>query len=55
MRYNPDTERGISLDAIAEQCRNAILRDQPTPNSALIAVPTRAWDCQRGGWTTVLR
>jgi len=28
MRYNKDTERGISLDAIAEQCRNAI-KDLP--------------------------
>jgi hypothetical protein len=25
MRYNPDTERGITIESIAEQGRNAIL------------------------------
>lgn len=26
MRYNPATDRALSIDAIAEQCRNAILK-----------------------------
>ncbi len=26
MRYNPATDRAQSIDAIAEQCRNAILK-----------------------------
>ena len=26
MRYNPETERGINIDEIAAQCRNAILK-----------------------------
>lgn len=26
MRYNPDTERSISIDDIAAQCRAAILK-----------------------------
>lgn len=34
MRYNPDTDRAIDVDAIAEQCRNAITANklsQPEP------------------------
>jgi len=26
MRYNPATDRAVSIDEIAEQCRNAILK-----------------------------
>jgi hypothetical protein len=26
MRYNPSTDRALSIDEIAEQCRNAILK-----------------------------
>jgi hypothetical protein len=26
MRYNPATDRALSIDAIAEQCRNAVLK-----------------------------
>ena len=26
MRYNPATDRALSIDAIAEQCRQAILK-----------------------------
>jgi hypothetical protein len=26
MRYNPSTDRAISIDEIADQCRNAILK-----------------------------
>ncbi len=31
MRYNKDTERGISLSEVATQCRNAI-QHLPKPN-----------------------
>ena len=31
MRYNPATDRAISIDEIAEQCRRAIMKaDAPT-------------------------
>jgi len=26
MRYNPATDRAVSIDEIAEQCRNAVLK-----------------------------
>ena len=26
MRYNPSTDRAVSIEEIAEQCRNAILK-----------------------------
>jgi hypothetical protein len=26
MRYNPATDRALSIDEIAEQCRNAVLK-----------------------------
>ena len=32
MRYNPDTDRALSIDEIAAQCKAAILRaDAPAP------------------------
>lgn len=35
MRFNPDTDRAISIDEIAAQCRAAILKadQQPAPCS----------------------
>ena len=44
MRYNPDTERGILIEDIAAQCRQAILGSTPTPSH------DRVWDCQNGNW-----
>jgi len=36
MRYNPATDRAISIDEIAAQCKAAILKAQePTPNEIL--------------------
>lgn len=46
MRYNPETERGLTLEQISHSCWQAVdhlpLRLVPTPD--------RVWDCQRGGW-----
>ena len=39
MRYNPATDRAISIDEIAAQCRAAIMKAQEAP----AADPTR--DC----------
>ncbi len=29
MRYNPATDRAVSIEEIAEQCRRAIMNPQP--------------------------
>jgi hypothetical protein len=44
MRYNKDTERGIQLDQIADQCRNAI-KNLPQPVPA-----AKVWHA--GQWVT---
>lgn len=31
MRYNPDTDRALDIEEIAQQCRNAILRGKHYP------------------------
>jgi hypothetical protein len=46
MRYNPDTERSLNIDAIAAQCRTAVLSRPGEPPSQ----PERSWDCSRGDW-----
>lgn len=33
MRYNPDTERGITLETIAEQCRGSFAEPAPAPSN----------------------
>lgn len=41
MRYNPDTERGLTLDKI----------DTSVPDAAnLYPQPSEVWDCQNGHW-----
>jgi hypothetical protein len=39
MRYNPATDRAISIDEIAAQCRAAILKAQTPGDAALAADP----------------
>ena len=46
MRYNPETERGITLEQISHSCWRAV--DHLTTPRA--AVQTRVWDCANGGW-----
>ena len=53
MRYNPETERGILLDEINRQCWQAV--DQRRSHKPILPSPARVWDCQVGGWTTVIR
>ena len=47
MRFNPETERGLTIEGIAEQCRQAISR---IPSST--RPHAQVWDCQAGRWTT---
>lgn len=51
MRYNPDTERGLSLEAINLECWEAVNRSLWDPSRTHLQ-PTiaRVWDCQNGGW-----
>jgi hypothetical protein len=45
MRFNPDTERGLSLEAHVEESRR-ILKNLPKPKPAPFV-----WDCTHGrGW-----
>ena len=39
MRYNPATDRAISIDEIAAQCRAAILKAQTPVECAIAAEP----------------
>ena len=39
MRYNPATDRAVSIDEIAEQCRNAIMKASTPVESALAFEP----------------
>jgi len=34
MRYNPSTDRAVSIDEIAEQCRRAIMQASHSPSPA---------------------
>ncbi len=34
MRYNPATDRAVSIEEIAEQCRRAILQASVSPSPA---------------------
>lgn len=52
MRYNPDTERATQLDAIAQQCRNAI-QSVEVVREYQTKLPKPVWDCQKGFWTLV--
>ena len=52
MRYNPETERGITLDQINEQCWGAVARSAGPTEPALC----RVWDCTNGrGWITTVQ
>jgi hypothetical protein len=51
MRYNPETERGITLEQISQQCWAAVTNNQPE----LTAIPARVWDCRNGGWIQTLQ
>jgi hypothetical protein len=39
MRYNPATDRAISIDEIAEQCRRAIMKAHTPVEAAIAAQP----------------
>ncbi len=39
MRYNPRTDAALSIDEIAEQCRNAILKASTPVEAALASDP----------------
>ena len=48
MRYNPETERGITFDALVEESRsiiNNIAREE-------VLQWRQVWDCHNGGWVT---
>lgn len=42
MRYNPDTERGITIEEIAEQGRNAI-KNLPEPKPSPVVWHAGQW------------
>lgn len=45
MRYNPDTERGITIEKLEELGRNTILPPLKSPEREYL------WDCTNGrGW-----
>lgn len=52
MRFNKDTERGICIDEIAEQCRTAVATATPV-REFQVQLPKVLWDCRNGGWTVV--
>lgn len=51
MRYNPETERGITLEKINQQCWAAVESlGEPTAYA-----PAKVWSCGTGGWITTLQ
>ena len=51
MRYNPETERGITLDQINAECWNAVAHHP----RAVEPVIRQVWDCTNGGWITTVQ
>ena len=50
MRYNPETERGITLEEINQQCWAAVERGRQNDGLLHFEEPALVWDCQNGGW-----
>jgi hypothetical protein len=50
MRYNPETERGITLDDINAQCWAAVENARKNDGLLHFEEPTLVWDCSNGGW-----
>jgi hypothetical protein len=48
MRYNPSTDRALSIDEIASQCKAAILKSAPAPAPAPHdeVVAFLEWECE---------